>query len=104
MLVGRLASTPVSACRACNVLDYRRLSPGAPRRSVQAQAGTAGLGGGIAYVFLQSAFASAGITSLRGQGFVLARAGSKWTAPAYISLYKLGAGLSIGALRAPVQV
>lgn len=71
----------------------------APRRSVQAQAGTAGLGGGIAYVFLQSAYASAGITSLRGQGFVLARAGGKWAAPAYVSVYKLGAGLSIGALR-----
>ena len=67
---------------------------------MQAQAGTAGLGGGIAYVFLQSAYASAGITSLRGQGFVLARAGGKWAAPAYISVYKLGAGLSIGATRA----
>ncbi|KAK9826397.1 hypothetical protein WJX81_007628 [Elliptochloris bilobata] len=65
-------------------------------QNVQAQAGSAGLGGGLAYVFLQSAYASAGITSLRGQGFVLARANGKWLAPAYVSLSKLGAGLSVG--------
>ncbi len=65
-------------------------------RNVQEQAGAAGVSGGIAYVFLQSAYAAAGVTSLRGQGFVLSRANGKWTAPAYISVTKLSAGLSMG--------
>jgi len=66
-------------------------------RNVQEQAGAAGVSGGIAYVFLQSAYAAAGVTSLRGQGFVLSRANGKWSAPAYISVSKLSAGLSMGA-------
>lgn len=59
-----------------------------------------GLGKGVGYVFVQSAYASAGITSLRGQGFVLAHVNGKWSAPAYISVTKLSAGMSIGAPQA----
>ena len=59
-----------------------------------------GPGKGVGYVFMQSAYASAGITSLRGQGFVLAHVNGKWSAPAYISVTKLSAGMSIGAPQA----
>jgi len=94
--VGTAARFPGSCAQEtpCNVKEQ---CSSCCRRNVQEQAGAAGVSGGIAYVFLQSAYAAAGVTSLRGQGFVLSRANGKWSAPAYISVSKLSAGLSMGA-------
>ena len=83
------------SCCLC-VREQQQNSLSSTYRNVQSQVGPRGIGSGLAYVFLQSAYASAGITSLRGQGFVLAHVNGKWSAPAYIAVTKLGAGLSIG--------
>ncbi|BDA50073.1 probable SH3 domain-containing YSC84-like protein 1 [Coccomyxa sp. Obi] len=47
-------------------------------------------------VFLQAAYAAAGVTAFRGQGFIVAAVGGHWSAPLFLTLSSLGVGLSIG--------
>ncbi|KAK9903268.1 hypothetical protein WJX75_001246 [Coccomyxa subellipsoidea] len=47
-------------------------------------------------VFLQAAYAAAGVTAFRGQGFVVAAVNGQWSAPSFLSLSSLGVGLSLG--------
>ncbi len=47
-------------------------------------------------VFLQAAYAAAGVTAFRGQGFIVAAVGGQWSAPSFLTLSSLGVGLSIG--------
>ena len=50
-------------------------------------------------VFLQAAAAAVGLTAFRGQGFVVAKVDSTWSAPAFIKLSTMGMGLSFGGAR-----
>ncbi len=47
-------------------------------------------------VFLQAAYAAAGVTAFRGQGFIVAAVNRQWSAPSFLSLSSLGVGLSLG--------
>jgi lipid-binding SYLF domain-containing protein len=52
-------------------------------------------------VFLQAAYAAAGVTAFRGQGFVVAAVNGQWSAPSFLSLSSLGVGLSLGGEATP---
>ena len=51
--------------------------------------------GAVGIVIVQAAFAAVGITSLQGQGFVIALS-HNLSPPSFIKIGMLGAGLSIG--------
>jgi lipid-binding SYLF domain-containing protein len=45
---------------------------------------------------MQAAFAAAGMTAYRGEGFVVALHGGQWSAPAFIRLSSIGMGFALG--------
>ena len=47
-------------------------------------------------LLMQAAFAAAGMTALRGEGFVVALYNGVWSAPAFIKLTSLGLGFALG--------
>ena len=47
-------------------------------------------------LLMQAAFAAAGMTAFRGEGFVVAWNGGQWSAPAFIRLSSVGMGFALG--------
>ena len=47
-------------------------------------------------LLLQAAFAAAGVTGARGEGFVVVNNGGTWSAPAFVRLSTVGLGFSLG--------